>query len=158
MGIRESLNQNPKLVTPLTIAVIGVAVGYILLQFFASPPPAEEATQGYFTVDEGKTVFVDQLSEIPPYHSPHGIAYRALVYSCDKGKTRFVAYLLRYRREGDPVTGQLIGSAPSYLEAQQIKRTGTDDWINMEDFDTAQKILNVICPDGQPATPVYPKR
>lgn len=145
--------------TPLTLAIIGIAVGFIIVQFFLGNPEPKLSTKGYFTVDDGKTVFVDELGRFAPFKTPQGIAVRAFVFSCDKGKTRFVAYLLRHRRDGDPVTGTLIGTGPEYLEGQQLKRPGDpdDSWVSIENLEKTHAILSVICRDGQPAEPVHPK-
>ncbi len=58
--------------------------------------PTTQATQFFFTTDEGKTLFADSATLKPPFQHEGKVAYRAHVYSIDNGKTTFVAYLSKW--------------------------------------------------------------
>lgn len=172
MGIRETLNEKPQIVTGATVAVIALALGYIVFQLTGigsggGPSGGSVPTKAYFTADEGNTLIVDDASKLPPIEAGGQQAYRARVYSCDEGKTKFTAVVERVSENAMAELKKLTkpgagGSGPppavqgmiaqQGLEVRQPKQT---KWISVRD-PAAQALLSPRCPDGNVAQPVYP--
>src|SRR5205823_10436437 len=101
VGIRETLNQNPNVTTGLTAFIIIVAVAAIVWQISRGNSPAggNGGERAFFTIDDGKSTFTDDVSKLPPFDYQGRPAYRAYVFVCKGGKIRFVGYLERYTKE-----------------------------------------------------------
>src|SRR5215217_6677039 len=93
MGVREALNRRPKLAVVLGIALCAVALP-IMIWANSSGVPGR-ASQAYYSDDDGKTFFADDIDKLYPFERNGKQAYRAYVYECTDGK-RFVSYLARY--------------------------------------------------------------
>jgi len=94
--------------------------------------PAVTATHVFFTTDEGKTLFPIEATTRAPFVRDNKLAVRAHVYSCDGGKTTFVAYLSKF----SPVAQEPL-----------VKRPGMTQWFPL-DTPGAAIILQVKCPEG----------
>src|SRR5688500_13766950 len=96
MGVIAAMQERPRLMIGVLVSVIAVAV----VMAFASAKKQEhnvEVRSGvWFTTDDGKTLFTDNARKLPPFDHYGKPAYRAYVYTCDGGKTQFVAFLERY--------------------------------------------------------------
>jgi hypothetical protein len=169
VGLRETMNQNPKAVTYATAGIVLLAlilIGWQLLSSHGSTggPTALTGAQNFFTTDDGKTWFPDDQTNIPPYTKDGKTAYQAVIFTCDGGKTSFIGYLQRYSAVGKKMIetaatkGVPAGSAldPTNLE---VKPAGNGDspknWLK---FGTpgARKLQSVTCPGGGDAEPVSP--
>lgn len=151
MSIREKLNQNSTLATAGAAVLIVLALGAVAWQFW--PAAGSEATlkRFYFTTDDGKTLFAEDITKVPPFKQDGKDAYHAMVYKCGWGK-QFVGYLTRYTPEmkqrmeeaiaaGRPLDGQAtVGGA-------EIKKPGEAEWVKATD-DAATRVGAVLCPDG----------
>ena len=96
MGIRESLNKNPKIAAGIAVGAMLAGLGFVGWQLGASGPSAVERG-GYFSDDDGKTFFVDDIDKVAPFDRGGKEAVRAYVYTCDDGATKFVGFLERYK-------------------------------------------------------------
>ena len=85
MGIRETLNKNPGITTGATAGIILLAVGFIIYQLSGGGTPSV-ATKAYFTIDDGKTWFSDDINKVPPFDKDGKQAVKAYVYECPGGK------------------------------------------------------------------------
>lgn len=97
MGIRETLNKHPSI--SIGIAVVG-AIGAITLMIW-SMPTKQSARYGHFAFysdDDGKSYFEDDVELIPPFDHNGKPAYKAQVFTCGSGK-KWVGYLEGYRPE-----------------------------------------------------------
>jgi hypothetical protein len=106
------LHRHRTMATLLALLVIAWAVGFLTWYYWPGPklsPP----TRAWYTVDDGVTRFEDELERLPPFDHQGKQAVRTHVFSCDDGKTTFVAYLQKlpqevfkkYRDKGvDPAT------------------------------------------------------
>ena len=146
MGLRETLNENPRLTTGLTIGLIVVVLLIILWNSFGSGGGAradsEHATkQVFFTDDDGKTWFPDDGKKVPPFSHGGKDAVRAYVYRCG-GKT-FVNHMERYtadgkkKLEGVYASGKPIND-PTVMESIQVtgmevKSPGDAAWVKASD-------------------------
>jgi hypothetical protein len=125
-------------------------------EWFAGPRHPVYLTKAYYTVDDGRTWFVDRAERIPPFDDDGRPAVRAQRFTCDHGKTTFVAFLQkipdevlqRYRDRGiDPATvdDDDLAEEGGWL----AKRPGDDRWVSSKtDRDAYDAIVNVRCPDG----------
>jgi hypothetical protein len=167
VGLRETLNENPGLTTAATAVIILAAIVFMVVSMFRGDPETAGAsgsvTKEFFSDDDGKTFFEDDRTKIPPFDRNGKTAYRARVFTCDGGKTKFVGWLERYTPQAKKTIEDQMknaGSGPILLEDQsglQIKKPGTGDkgWLSSSDVATIQ-IRDVQCPNGSPADLVTP--
>jgi hypothetical protein len=119
VGIRETLNQKPAITTAATLIIIAAALAVIVYQSWESDGGHQAMpTKAWFTIDDGKTWFVDDISKPSPYEYNGKAVYRVFVFTCDGGKTTFAAYLQR----GNPDGADAQVKAPLSSDADWIKR------------------------------------
>ena len=143
MGIRETLNQNPRLTTGLTIGIIVVVVGLLAWQIWGgsagSASDGAPTSKRWFSEDDGKSWFLDDFRKVGPIQHNGKEAVEAVVYKCD-GKT-FVNHLIRYTPEGKKRMEAILSgaakadaSSANNVEAEQeIKSPGQKDWVKAND-------------------------
>ncbi len=139
MGIRETLNQNPRLTTGLTIGIIVIVVALLAWQIWGGSPGGDSVggatNKRWFSDDDGKTWFTDDFKKVGPIQHNGKEAYEAVVYRCD-GKT-FVNHLIRYTPEGKKRMETILSTpGPSDPTAAQsieteieVKSPGEKDWV-----------------------------
>jgi hypothetical protein len=158
VGIRETLNKNPAITTGATAGIILLALGFIIYQLSGGGSPGI-ATEAYFTNDDGKTYFADDISKIAPFDKDGKPAYKAYVYQCPGGDP-FVSHLERYTDAGkkameaamknnDPNNPVLMEDVQ--MNAIEVRKPGQGDpvkgWIR-QSSPIAQKVMELNCPDG----------
>lgn len=167
MSVRSWLNRNGTAASIITLVVAGVAV------FFAysalSPAEYRRPSKGWYTVDEGKTLFVATLDNIAPFVQEGKEAVRARVFTCDGGKTTFVAYLEKHTEEykakrkaydeamksfevrlaeGKADLSQAPTSPDQMLASQTfVKRPGDAEWVRWASGD-GDRLVSQKCPNG----------
>lgn len=162
MGIREKLNQNPGITTGITIGIIVIALGAIIWQLFGGEGVPAAITQVYYTTDDGKTYFADDVNKVVPFEKDGKEAVRCHVYTCSDGKP-FVAYLERLSKEAkpkyeaalkaqqnqDPNSNAPAGPDPEQIamEGTEVKRPGDTKWL-LRHQPEAEKVTQINCPDG----------
>ena len=157
MGIRETLNKNPAITTGATAAIILIAIGVIIYQIMGGGTPGI-ATEAYYTIDDGKTWFEDDINKIAPFDKDGKQAYKVYVYKCP-GSDPFVSHLERYTKEGKAAMEAALKSNdpnnPVMMEDVQmsgieVKDPGTGDkgWVKQAS-PAAAKIMELKCPDGK---------
>jgi hypothetical protein len=157
VGIRETLNKNPAITTGATAAIILLAIGFIIYQITGGGSPSV-ATEGYYTIDDGKTWFSDDINKIPPFDKDGKQAVRAYVYECP-GSDPFVSHLERYTPEGKKALEAAQKSNdpnnPVVMEdvmatGLEVKKplTGDKGWVK-QGAPAAGKIMELKCPDGK---------
>jgi hypothetical protein len=168
-SIRNWTNSHP--VASLSVAVIVVLAGLALVVQQLLPLGDDPFAPGsaFFTVDDGKTTFVDSAELLPPFEKDGKTAYRVHVFTCDGGKTKINGYLqrlsplgkekmkaLRESQKKNP--GKLPGLDPQLTANIEIKRPGDKEWIKQSDVARAQVVLDVRCPDrpNESAEPFQP--
>lgn len=169
MGIRESMNQNPKIVTGVTVAIIVLALLYIFLSNRSGGISGSGGrVEAYFSNDDGKNYFADDVRNIAPYQKDGKEAVRAYVFKCPDGKT-FVGHLERYTADakkkleaakaasgdaskmGDPTIMETI-----QMNGVEVKAPGQPTWFKQSD-PRVGAILTPKCPGGGPPEPVLPE-
>jgi len=96
MGLRESLSSHKGLAAG-AVGVVAVMVALMAWQVGGTSSGASgSAGELYYTDDDGSTTFTAAANLLPPFDHNGKQAVRAVMYSCDGGKSKFVAYLERY--------------------------------------------------------------
>jgi hypothetical protein len=155
MSVREAIKKRPGLTTVVTLVVLASTLFYVVRSTFSSSPSAISA---YFTIDEGQTVFVDTVDHFPPFDHSGQPAYEVWMFSCDGGKTKFPGYLERYTPQAkarmesalaDFNSGKShIPPAPNPNDTEVKKPGSGNSWVSRANYQEAQKITTVQCPDG----------
>jgi prepilin-type processing-associated H-X9-DG protein len=124
----------------------------------ADGPPRFIATRAYYTIDDGKTWFADDINKIAPFEKDGRPAYKVYVYKCP-GSSPFVSHLERYTPEGKAVMEAAMKSReannPALMEDIQmtgieVKDPGTGEkgWVKQA-APAAAKVMELKCPDGK---------
>ena len=165
MGIRQKINENPAATTAVTAVIVVLAILFIFWQACSGEGPGSvNNSKAFFTTDDGKTWFVDNSSNIPPYTKDGKEAVRARVFSCDGGKTKFVGYLQRYTPQDKAMlenmakgTQSKTPGPPAYVGyggQAMVKRPGDPPtaWVAMAPatMQYYQMIVQPKCPGGKP--------
>ena len=163
MTLRERINKNPQ----QAAMIAGGATFLALLLIFwqacgGSGKPG--VGKSYYSIDDGKTDFVDASNKIPPFKHEGKDAVRAHVFSCDGGKTKFVGYLEMYTPQDKKMMEDAIsGKAPpaayaGYTGQAMVKRPGAPQWIPLMPGTTQfyAQTVQITCPDGKTPERQYP--
>jgi hypothetical protein len=136
-------------------------------------PPRPAADKAFYTIDDGRTWFVDSIYKTPPFDHEGKTAVRAMVYSYDNGRYQFCPFVQRYTSDikktlddaiaqaliaGKPLASVGLFNAPTALDGTEVKESASDgDWIPTSDKKDAAKIINSIkSPDGSAVDFVIP--
>ena len=165
MGIRQTINEKPALTTAVTGGVILLAIVVIIWQGCGGSggEGGLVSDKAFFTIDDGKTFFVDKSSNIPPFQKDGKFAVRAQVFTCDDGKTKFVGYLEMYAPQDKAMmeamakgqTARSPGPMPTpYMSGQPlVKKPGAPQnaWVGISPATSMlyQQVVSVRCPDGR---------
>lgn len=156
MGIRQSLNENPVITTAVTGVIIVVALGLALKFACTSGPTRERAAAApqrcFFTTDDGKTYFPDDIKKLPPFDHDGKPAVRAVVFRCPDGKEQ-VSHLERYSDADKKRIQEAMAKSPNrplvqlentaFIGVKEIKKPGAKDWVKltgatMQEYDDIQ--------------------
>jgi hypothetical protein len=150
MGFIEAIRGNKS---------VGIAVASSLLEARSNRIPAN-LTKSYYSTDDGKTFFVDDLDKAYPFDHDGQQAYRAFVYKGASGAP-FVAYLERYTANGlarkqdliaHPVDDGGFAAAELLRSEIEVEKPGTNKWVSA----LSPKAGPVVRPDDPTAREVYP--
>lgn len=154
MGIREAINQNKKLGYGVTAALVAGAA-WLGIWLNSSGFPAN-STKAFFTDDDGKTFFADNIEKVPPFDHNGKTAHQAMVYRAGSNPP-FVAYLQSFKPEtakaiakilSEPLTGDANSRLNDMRADPLVKKPGSADWHKMSSAEGA-KIATVQAPAGQ---------
>jgi hypothetical protein len=170
MDVREAINKRPKTVAAIATAVLAAVLIVVVLQFRdvqASPQGQADPERAFFTTDDGKTWFIGDVTQLPPFEHEGKQAVRAYVVEYN-GK-RFVNHLERYTPEGKqamiklkeavkhgPPPGALVAAAQQ--RGREVKRPGETKWVPASEIAAAEAIIHSKPPDGSSGEPkiIYP--
>ena len=147
MGIRERLNNHKGATAGAIAAIVLVVLGVSVWQLNGNSSGASGARRGelYYTTDDGATTFTAPANLLPPFDHGGKPAVRAVMFSADGGKTKFVGYLERYTaaakqqmeaadraaKEAAKPGGKMVMSAPSRnLAVMEVKKPGDQTWVD----------------------------
>ena len=164
MGVRETVNQNRALSIGAVIAFVALAFLFLWWQWDGGEQSANAQSKAFFSDDDGKTWFIDDIRKIPPFQHNGKPADRAYVFTCDGGKTKWVGYLERFTpaakeqmEDADKRRSSML-MGPLGPPGRQLKTPGAADWTDQSNPPQLAKVMGVSCPhDGRhPAEPVLP--
>ena len=166
MGLRERIGSDKRVAFGL-IAVVAVVVLAVAWQVLGGAPSsgAGGAPGGlYFTTDDGATTFTAPANHLAPFDHNGKQAVRAVMYSCDGGKTKFVGYLERYTpsakqqmeagKQAAQTGGKMVMAAPNMgVAVLEVKKPGEKNaWVD-KSRPQGQAVIRVTCPPGSSGTP-----
>jgi hypothetical protein len=139
LGLRETINRHPQISTTVVVclAVAGVVAIAMELRGNDGKPPAKN----FFSIDDGKTWFVDSSNKLPPFDYGGGKAVRCYLFKGPKGK--FVGLLEKY---DDNTRAQLANKTgpPSYGEIPVlVKKPGDKDWQSVGATQEAMLLMTI---------------
>jgi hypothetical protein len=163
MSVFERI-EKPRVVVGAICALV-LAIAAILFVRKTGESPEQSGIAGnraWFSVDDGKTWFADDVSKVPPFVKDGKQAVRAYVYRSRDGK-EFVSHLERYSTEGKRAVEARAADNSLYEPARlsdtaiEIKKPGQGNWISNKD-PRAAEIRRVLAPDRTTdgVLPVYP--
>ena len=171
MGLRQKINDNP-LMAAIGAGVIVVLAIVVIIWFnmrgSASVPPLMDATpditKGFYTVDDGKSFFVDSVSKATPFDHGGKQAVRAYVFKCS-GKP-VILLLGRCTTAGLAMPGaKEFGADVKHLTGMEagtplfeIKKPGGGAWspLGVKNINQWQPMIELTCPDGGIPIPIWP--
>jgi len=172
MGIRESINQKPSVAATVALVLAIAAATFIYLSWFRRPPPGPVPKMAYYTVDDGKTWFLDDMAHVPPYDHDGKEAVRAVLFRCGDNKP-FVYRLEKYIPPAKTAIESAIAAGQLPVAAQGMmsnlappgllrKLPGETEWVELKpnDMNTPlwDKYMIIKRPEGQTGSlrPVLP--
>ena len=158
MHVRDLVNSHP-LITMVVAGLLCIGAILYATRQPAAPPAPGLPPQAFFTVDDGKTVFSDDLAKLPPFDHDGQTAVRAMVMTTDGGQHRWTAYLLKYsddlKRQVDADGGKLdpLKMQGMIVTERLVKKPGAAKWVSTKDFAAYQKICTPVPPADVPQGP-----
>ncbi len=164
MGIRETINEKPAIGVGIGIGIVVIAIVIIGWQFMHSNRQGAltgpiTGDQAYYSDDDGKTFFTDDMKKLTPFKHAGKDAVRAHVYRCSKGDP-FVGYLERHTELAKQQKGMAMemGGRPSFTEHAvfEVKKPGKSPWIPVDTKNESEavKVFGVACPGDAMENPV----
>ena len=148
MNLRQKLNGNPAVALVMVLAVIAAA-GWVIFNTVRGRAAYSPTTRAFFSADDGKTWFVDDIQKAPPFKTADGReAVRAVVVICNGDKDPFVAYLFRYTPQAKQKLDR-DADDPSAESGKEFKKPGATEWGKHGDYAKAMRITALACPGGQ---------
>jgi hypothetical protein len=158
LGLREQINKKPGLASGITGGVVLVLVLIMFWQIRGGHrTPTTTTTRVYFTVDDGRTWFADDSSQVPPFDHEGAQAVRCFVFKCSSSAP-FVGYLETLTQTAhDRLAPAALGTMGATPDDILVKKPGDKNWV-LPNSPKGPKILDVHCPDGsvERPEPVYP--
>lgn len=163
-GFRDIINNNPLIVMGTAALIVVVAVIWSALSLFGGSSSSSDGSRldrGYFTTDDGATFFEDNIANLPPFDKDGKPAVRAHVFTCNRGKHRFVGYLERYRPEVKQKLAELskdptnmenaMARSGLMMSGVEVKKPGQPPakWVSTSKGTEFAATMTVNCPDGQ---------
>jgi hypothetical protein len=167
MGILQTAQEKPALVGALAAGIILMAVAAVCSELLARGHPAAAVpSEAFYSDDDGKTWFVDDIGKFPPFDHNGRPAYLARVFRCGGGEP-FVAYLQRFTDREKAEIQAAVAKDPAqkahWMQSRgEIKKPADSMWRRAELTSTSAEqaayaqLLAPLCPDGSNATPVLP--
>lgn len=162
MGIRETLNKKPGVAIAVASTLVVIAIAVMI---WANRGVPERISTVYYTDDNGKTWFADDVDKLYPFDRNGKQAYRAYVYQCGS-EPPFVHYIARIT-DGGRAKIKELESKPSDPEAKgmivklrttsiEVKRPADEKWVALFSPAGDQIARHPTCPNGNRARDLYP--
>jgi hypothetical protein len=155
------MTRNPRLWAAgagiVTVVALSVLVFQLVRDSRGAQPPS---TKAFYTIDDGKTLFVDDVSKTAPFDHEGKPAYRAHVWRCPDGST-MVSHLSRDANRSFQPTGKAASGTRDFNEVAmerarvaslEVRDPNTPDseWFPLNS-PRGIEITRPTCPDGSPA-------
>ena len=159
MGVRDMMNRSPRLAVGIAVGLLATGVALLVLQGRNSQASNElpQAAKAWYTTDDGKTWFADELTKTPPFSKDGKTAVRAYVFRAPDG-TEFVGFLERYTPEGKraveaawTLPPEQQGTDPTMAggsDQTEVKKPGQANWVPVSS-PAADQVYKVVSPKGQ---------
>jgi hypothetical protein len=144
VGIRETLNKNSTLTTIGTICIVVLAL--LVIVFEMRPKAVKLAHALYYSSDDGKTWFPDEMTKNAPFDKDGQEADLAHVYSCNGGAP-FVLYLEKLTPDMKATLDNPDHGDVNVDAASLVKKPGDATWLKKTSKD-GKELLAPKCPDG----------
>jgi hypothetical protein len=165
VGIRETINKNPKQAIGIGVCVLVMGVLLMIWQLWPQKPPVAAPGRAYFTVDDGASYFEDDATHVPPFQHDGKEAVRAHVYRCGETGRAFVGWMEKYSPQTkdkidkfwqDPANRTKFPPEYGGERGHEYRKVGSALWRpwSNEVFTLGQ----YRCPDGTMASEVLPPR
>jgi hypothetical protein len=157
MELREKLEENQK---TLAIVVGGLVLVAIVVAFFSMRSGrrgfmGSAKPQFYYTVDDGKTWFEDDATQLPPFQHDGKTAVRVQVYKCGDNGQPFAGYLQRIddAAHKSATAARAAGKSQQDVEtiyqySLEVKKPGDTKWVSIRDR-ASEAIMIQKCPDNK---------
>ncbi|HEX5242160.1 MAG TPA: hypothetical protein VFW23_02775 [Tepidisphaeraceae bacterium] len=157
MSFREDINKKPGVFIGVSAAIVVLAIIWLVYSMRGSKPAAMVlTTKAYFSDDDGKTFYADDVSNIPPYQHNGKKAYRAKVYEVKGSGQRFVGYLEGYDDKAKKQIEESIKKGLDPASAMQgvdleVKKPGPGKWVKVGAMVSPEMthVVTVTSPDGK---------
>jgi hypothetical protein len=162
------MNRNPVAMAGTATVCVLLAGGWAVWSIWGSlevaPDSVQYSTDSFYSTDDGASYFRDSGDRLSPFIRDGKTAVRAHVFTCDRGKTRFVGYLERVSEEGKRRLAAIPADANApedlaarnaiLLTATEVKKPlAASAWIPQRRRAEAQVVMDVRCPDGTGTVP-----
>jgi hypothetical protein len=170
MGMIQKLNENPKLGVGVGVAVLIVALGLVGFQLYGGSRGLPEAQQqAFYSDDNGKTFFKDDINKVVPFDHNGKHAYRADVFKGPDGK-EFAGLLYRHTATGrnemqDYINRKVARKDDGGLIRGQIEQRGMEvkpasggdkAWVLADEYTVEALRRQAKTPSGAKAELVLP--
>jgi hypothetical protein len=162
MGLRETLNKNPLYAGVGVLLLCGVAIAVAVIN--SRDVTQMQASFAYYSSDDGKTFFADDINRIYPFDHGGRPAFRAYVYQCGDAEP-YVSYLERYNDTVRSRIEQLAAEASPAAQGEladlksdgvEVKKPGATEWTPLFSREGQLITMHPPCPDGSTARAVVP--
>jgi hypothetical protein len=146
MALRETLQQYRGPATGGAIAFLVICAVVITFEFKGLKGQSNlyGAGQVFYSDDDGKTWFLDDVAKESPFDHDGKQAYRAMVYRCPGG-TPFVAFLAKYSDRQKAKVNAEGGIAGNFGD---LKKPGDSKWMANSALKSETGYPPVPCPAG----------
>ena len=167
MGLRQTMNEKPALSIGFTAGIILLAIIIIVYELSGgrgSSASSAAMSQTFFSDDDGKTFFADDISKLPPFNHNGKMAYKVAVFRCGSNGKPFVTHLERFTDEGKKKMEEMKAkSGRTYtgmgaMTMMEVKKPGQTQWVRLSNETSKQwsDVMRPTCPDGSTPEPVVP--
>ena len=147
MGIRDIIEKQKRWFVPIVAAGIVVSF-YSIWQSARSGELSEVVSRVYFSDDDGKTYFVEDIAKDYSFDHDGKPAYRAFVYKC-ASSSPFVGFLGRRTEGPKRPSPDARYATDSHSAPLEIKKPGDSKWFLFTSHE-GNAIIKNLCTDGSP--------
>ena len=164
VGIRETINQKPRVAAVIAGAIVCLCLGVCLsLLLRGRPNVTIAAPLAFYSDDDGKTWFIDDLTKVTPFDHEGRQAVHAEVFRCNGGAP-FVGFLERCSDASRAKIARLDiqDSKARWMtvsaDPMDVKKPGQTKWVSSPMFAGSPEeyhlIVTPVCREGETGDPL----